>query len=190
MKEKNKFYRKFIPNQCANTIFDIDFDQLYENGKRYILTDVDNTLISYQESLPDEQTLTLRKQLASKGFFVYVISNNNGKRIAEFALAFDALGYVSWAHKPLKRGFKKSLKQMGKPDLSKVIAIGDQLMTDVFGANRMGIDVILVRPIKLKTEKWVTKLNRKMENKVLSKIKELDEDAYAKIINLKETTNG
>jgi HAD superfamily phosphatase (TIGR01668 family) len=187
LKKKKSFYEKFIPTSCANTVFDIDYEALYRAGKRYILTDVDNTLISYQETLPDEATLSLRKELSRIGYSVYVISNNHGKRIANFAMAFDAYGYVSSAHKPLKFGFKRSLKQMGNPRKREVLVIGDQLMTDVFGARRMGLDVILVKPLKLKTEKWFTKINRKLENKVLRELKNINSQKYQEIMELKVT---
>lgn len=178
-----------IPTSCANTVFDIDYETLYSKGKRYILTDVDNTLITYQETLPSEELLQLRKRLSQIGFEVHVISNNHGNRITNFALAFEAKSYVSSAHKPLKWGFKKSLKKMGYPKKSEVIVIGDQLMTDVFGATRVGLDVILVKPLKLKTEKWYTKMNRRLEQHALKGIKTINSEAYVEIMNLKESKN-
>ena len=39
--------KKFIPNEFHLTFFDIDFKSLYKSGYRLILTDLDNTLISY-----------------------------------------------------------------------------------------------------------------------------------------------
>ena len=42
---------KFIPLMCEKTIFDIDYIKLYESGKRYILIDLDNTIIPYDISM-------------------------------------------------------------------------------------------------------------------------------------------
>ena len=53
----------------------------------------------------------------------------------------------------------------------KVITLGDQLMTDIFGSSRMKLDSILVHPIKKKSEHWYTRLNRRMEKFVVSRIK-------------------
>ena len=63
--------------------------------------------------------------------------------------------------------------------------IGDQLMTDILGSNRMGLDGILVKAIKRKTEKWYTKLNRRRENNVMKKIKKLYLDKYNKIVSVR-----
>ena len=65
----------------------------------------------------------------------------------------------------------KALKSAKVQDKDKVIVIGDQLMTDIWAANRFGVYNILVNPLKKKTEKWYTKINRKTEYKMLDKIK-------------------
>jgi len=65
----------------------------------------------------------------------------------------------------------KALKVAQVQDKDKVVVIGDQLMTDIWAANRFGVYNILVNPIKKKTEKWYTKINRRTEHKMLGKIK-------------------
>ena len=45
-------------------------------------------------------------------------------------------------------------------------------MTDILGSNRVGLDAILVRCLKRKSEKWYTKLNRRREMKVLKALEE------------------
>jgi predicted HAD superfamily phosphohydrolase YqeG len=47
--------------------------------------------------------------------------------------------------------------------------IGDQLMTDVFGANRMGINSIFVNPIS-KIEHLPTHVNRYFESKIIKRL--------------------
>jgi predicted HAD superfamily phosphohydrolase YqeG len=59
-------------------------------------------------------------------------------------------------------------------------------MTDVYGAKRSGLDIILVQPVKIKTEKWYTKVNRFLEKKVLNRIKNINHEMYEKIIAMKE----
>jgi len=185
MKEKHRFIRKFIPDRCVTSVFEIEYDRLYEEGKRFLLLDVDNTLISYEDRLPSNDLLDLRKLWEKIGFSIYLISNNNGRRIAAFAMAFEAEGFVGSAKKPLKIGFKKSLRQMNCVEKKEVVVIGDQLMTDVFGAKRMGLDCILVKPLMQKTEKWFTKINRCLERKVLNKMKDSFPESYREIIHLK-----
>ncbi|HHU80397.1 MAG TPA: YqeG family HAD IIIA-type phosphatase [Acholeplasmataceae bacterium] len=178
-------YKKFVPNEVYRSVFDIDFKKLYEDGKRIILTDVDNTLISYDEVGPSEQLLMLHQELTNMGFKIYLISNNNIFRLEKFSEKFINEGFIASARKPLKRGFKRAIKLINRP-AEEIIVIGDQIMTDVYGAKRSGLDVVLVKPIKKSTEKWYTRFNRYWENKIVKKIKKVNIDIYNKIINLKE----
>ena len=68
-------------------------------------------------------------------------------------------------------GIKKAHKTARVQQLDKTIFIGDQLMTDIWAANRFNVYNILVNPLKKKTEKWYTKFNRKTETKMIEKIK-------------------
>ena len=54
-------------------------------------------------------------------------------------------------------------------------------MTDIFGANRFAAYSILVNPIKRKTEKWYTRINRRIEEKMLVKIKNKRSESYQQL---------
>jgi predicted HAD superfamily phosphohydrolase YqeG len=90
-----------------------------------------------------------------------------------------------FCEKPLKIGFKKALSILSITDKSKVLVIGDQVMTDVLGSKRMGLKVHLVDAIKRNNEKWFTRLNRRFENRMLNQIKKKNGEAYTRL-NLKE----
>ena len=165
--------KKFIPTIYKETVFDIDYIKLYEKGVRLILTDLDNTLVSYKDNEVNEKLLKWLEDRKRDGFEIMIISNNSSEtRVKQFA---NKLGvdYLSRAMKPLKFGFKKVLKKASrKYSPSEVVAIGDQLMTDVFAANRMNFTSVLVKAVDRKTEKWITKFNRILETHVLKKIEE------------------
>ncbi len=173
--------KKFIPNEYHNDFFDIDFKELYKNGLRLVLTDLDNTLISYDEDKPTKKILAKFKEIEDIGFEIVVISNNIPSRINTF---LDGTKYkgVGSARKPLLIGLKKALKLTKKQyKHHEVIIIGDQLMTDVYCANRFHSYSILVNPLKKKTEKWYTRFNRKIEIKMLAKIKRKENDTFNKL---------
>ncbi|MFK5883128.1 MAG: YqeG family HAD IIIA-type phosphatase [Candidatus Izemoplasma sp.] len=177
--------KKFIPNEYHDTFFDIDFVKLYKAGYRLILTDLDNTLISYEEDLPDKEILNKFDELKNLGFEVIIISNNHPPRIRKFIKETNIKG-LGDARKPLAIGLKKAMKiAKDRPPKDVTMFIGDQLMTDVYGGNRFGIYTILVDPIKRKTEKWYTRLNRRIEVKMLNKIKNKYSDTY-KTLNLEK----
>ena len=162
---------KFIPTIYKETVFDIDYTKLYESGIRLILTDLDNTLVSYKDDFVNEKLSSWLVARKEEGFEIMIISNNSSeKRVKDFA---EKLGikYISKAMKPLKGGFKKVLKlATRKYNPNEVVAIGDQLMTDVFAANRMNYTSVLVKAIDRKTETWTTRVNRLLEGHVLKVI--------------------
>ena len=170
---------KFIPTIYKETVFDVDYIKLYESGIRLILTDLDNTLVSYKDDVVSEKLLEFINERKNEGFEVMIISNNSSeKRVKEFAEKLD-IKYISKAMKPLKGGFKKILKKASRkynPD--EIVAIGDQLMTDVFAANRMNYTSILVKAIDRKTETWTTRFNRALEKYVLKRIMKKHQKLY------------
>ena len=54
---------KYIPTSIVTYFKDIDFVKLYEQGKRIILTDLDNTLISYKEEEPTEALFKWKERI-------------------------------------------------------------------------------------------------------------------------------
>jgi HAD superfamily phosphatase (TIGR01668 family) len=174
----NKKY--FYPNAYKKTIFDIDFNQLKSEGIQHILIDLDNTLIPYDQHLPSQEIKDLLKDIEAMNLNVVIISNNKQKRVQTFCDQMDCR-FIFSAKKPLKFGFKKALKLLGKPSPSTVALIGDQFMTDVFGGNRMGFYTIVVDAIKRRTEKWYTKLNRRLERKMLKRLEKKDPNFYKQL---------
>lgn len=182
--------KKFIPSEYASSIFDINYSKLYASGYRFILTDLDNTLISYKEHEPNAalyEWIRLRKQ---EGFEIIIVSNNSHRqRVKSFS---EKLGikYVNLAMKPLKRGFKKALRMATKKyNKHEVVAIGDQLLTDLFAANRMHFYSILVKAIDRKSEIFTTRFNRHLEKGILRRLKKNNYDLYQKRLQQYEEEN-
>lgn len=171
---------KFIPNEIYETIYDIDFNKLYDEGKKFILFDLDNTLLPYDIPLADAKLKELLNAIQNIGFIILIVSNNSNERVTNFCNDLS-LQCITKAKKPLNYGFKKALKKLSYPEKNKVISVGDQLMTDVLGAKRVGIYTILVKPLKKSNEKWYTRYNRKMEKHVLKRIKKYNYNIYREI---------
>lgn len=171
---------KFIPYVIEETVYDVDFNKLYDEGKRYILFDLDNTLLPYDVPIAHDKLRNLLNLLRVKGFKIMIVSNNSSERVNKFCEDVNMI-CVTRAKKPFKKGFKKGMKLLGCTNKKEVISVGDQIMTDVLGANRTKIDCVLVKPLKKSNEKWYTKLNRKMEKHVLKRIKKYNENIYKEI---------
>ena len=111
-----------------------------------------------------EELKTWLLEMKNAGITVLVVSNNKDSRIKRVVEKFD-LDYVARALKPTARGFKLAEKKLGlKP--SEMLMVGDQIMTDIRGANAAGIRNVLVQPI-VDTDGWNTRINRFFERKIM-----------------------
>lgn len=175
------FYQKCIPHAYCASIFDIDYTSLKKQGISALFFDLDNTMIGYDDRSLFDQQIQLIHHL-KETFQIVVLSNTNKKRVS-YALKDIDTPYIWYATKPLKRGFKKALKMVNL-QAHEVIMIGDQLMTDIYGANRMGIQGILVKSVKRKSDRMITRINRKIEACVLNRIKRKYPDLYEERLKL------
>lgn len=171
---------KYLPTQVCRNIFEIDFISLYARGKRIILSDLDNTIATYYEKTPSVDCLEWNKTLRKMGFKIYLVSNNHSNRITEYTKNFIVDGYISDAHKPFKGKMERFLKK-NNINKEEVIAIGDQLVTDISAFNKLQVETILVKTINQKKQKWYTKINRMREVNILKKIKKVDYQKYNQI---------
>lgn len=168
-------YQKCIPHAYAASIFDIDYPELKKQGIRALFFDLDNTIIAYDEIELDEKHHALIESL-KQDFYVVVLSNTHYKRVS-LALNNVDVPFIWHATKPLKRGFKKASRWVHVQP-KEIVMIGDQLMTDILGANRFGATTILVRSVKRKSDRWMTKINRQLEVSVLKKIEKKQPELY------------
>ncbi len=174
--------KKCIPRGHYEAVETIDFNTLYHNvGKRLLLLDLDNTLIPYDVFEPTETHRDWIRQLQAIGYEIILVSNNHGLRIKRAQEVLD-ITVVGSAKKPLKCGFKRAMRLASKHyEKAEVIVVGDQLMTDVYGAKRSGLDAILVQPIKRRSEKWYTRILRKIETSVLRRIEKKYPEIYQEL---------
>lgn len=137
------------PHEYAESVFAIDYEKLKALGFCALIFDIDNTLVHHgDDSTPEIDAFF--EQLHSLGFKTLLLSNNNKARIERFIQNIDTI-YIDEAGKPKKEGYLKALSMLGvEPD--QAIFIGDQIFTDVFGANRAKIKSILVKFIRLPNE--------------------------------------
>lgn len=169
-------YQKCIPTAYSTSIFEISYQTLKEQGINTLFFDLDNTIIAYDETRLASKHIEFLNDLA-KDFKILVISNSGKKRVS-FAMQDVDFLYVWHGKKPLKFGFKKALK-LTNAKKEEVMMIGDQLMTDVYGSNRIGLNVTLVGAVKRSSDRKITKINRHFENIILKKIAKKYPERYA-----------
>ena len=153
------------PYEYADSVFAIDYEKLKALGFSALIFDIDNTLVHHgDDSTPEIDELF--RSIHALGFKTLLLSNNNKARIERFTKNIETL-YIDEAGKPKKAGYLKALSTLGVTN-EQAIFIGDQIFTDVFGANRARIKSILVKFIRLPNETNFGK-RRKAEQIVLDR---------------------
>ena len=151
------------PKFYFDKITDITVEFLNENNIKALILDVDNTLIDIDRK-PVEGLVEWHKGVITAGIKTIILSNSNKiDKIEKLTLN----EYYATLMKPLKKGFIKAVKKLELP-AENIAAIGDQIFTDVIGANRCKIVSILVKPVA-ETDIWITKWKRPIENKIVKR---------------------
>lgn len=161
---KSSMFLKYKPTWMIEAIYDITPEQLKAQGIEAVLTDLDNTLIAWNNPDGTEELLLWIEEMKNAGIPVVVISNNKAVRI-ERVVNQLGLKYVQRAMKPLTKGFKEAQKLVDLPK-DQILMVGDQIMTDIRGANAAGIQNVLVKPV-VESDAWNTKFNRAMERRIM-----------------------
>ena len=156
-------FKCFYPGRYYDSAYDIEYGEFYEKGYRGIIFDVDNTLVEHGAPVT-KRAKDLFDRLHEIGYKTCIISNNKEERVKPLADEVDSK-YVSKANKPSPVNYIKAMDIMncGKDN---VFFVGDQIFTDVWGANRAGILSMLVKPID-KHEEIQIALKRYLEKIVL-----------------------
>ena len=134
----------FFPGEYLDSTYVIDFDKLYQDGYRAVIFDVDNTLVPHGEPA-DERAKALFSHLKELGYSCMLLSNNKEPRVKMFNDVVQ-VNYIFKANKPMPGNYRKAMEIMGTTT-ENTLFVGDQIFTDVMGANIAGIRTILVKPI-------------------------------------------
>ena len=135
-----------VPRRVVSSIYDLDPQELSYQGIRLVLCDLDNTLTPYEEPLPSPALRAWKEKLEGAGIALYVVSNSRKSRRCPAFCEALGIGYVRHAGKPSRKGYMEALTKTGFP-ASEALMVGDQIFTDIWGANRAGIYSVLVRPL-------------------------------------------
>lgn len=155
------------PDDCVDTVLDIDLDELKRRGIRALILDVDNTLLGWESHELPADVLAWVEKAKQMGFRVCIASNGTKARVRKIADALQVPA-ISKAIKPRKRPFRRALKILGTSAQSTAV-VGDQIFTDVLGGNRMDLYTILINPVS-KRELRTTKMVRRVERRVLTRL--------------------
>ena len=137
--------RLFAPFRVARAVDVIDYEELWDLGVRGIVFDLENTLALYRGDTLLEGYVHLLAGLRDRGFSIAIVSNSARSWVELVATALG-IPSVAKAGKPRARAFVRALSRLPVP-VEHVVVVGDQFLTDVYGAQRLGLRAILVDPL-------------------------------------------
>lgn len=155
----------FYPTIYRRRITDLTVADLQRLGARGILLDIDNTLTTHDNPALDAGVAAWLDTMRQAGFALTVVSNNRDERVRPFAEAIG-LSFQARAAKPLPRGYRAAAKSMGLSP-RQCVAVGDQIFTDILGANLAGMRSVLLEPIELEVEQKFIVFKRRFERVLL-----------------------
>ena len=159
--------RRLMPDLLAANILDIPLAKLVEMQKKAMIFDLDNTITEWNNPQIHDDVIKWFRCLADFGITACLLSNNSGPRVMEAAGVLD-IPYVAKATKPRRRAFLRAMELMGRT-AEDTVMVGDQIFTDIYGGNRIGMYTILVAPLSAR-EFIGTKIMRRIERMTMKRM--------------------
>lgn len=142
------FFDKLYPDKIITSVYELDWESL-AGRYRGVMFDIDNTLVPHGAPATPE-AVRLFQRIHGLGMKTMLVSNNGEGRVKPFADQVET-AYVHKAGKPKLQGYVRAMELMGT-DAAHTLFIGDQIFTDVWGANRAGMYTMLTQPIDPSTD--------------------------------------
>ncbi len=164
-------FSKFLPDIYQKSIYKINYEKLKSCGIKCLIFDLDNTITPVTLNKPTKRLKDLFNRLKLMGFKCLILSNSGKKRVEQFknGLCVDS-GFS--CKKPSNKKYIKVMNNYNyMPD--EIAMVGDQLLTDIYGANRMGFTSILVNQIG-KKDLVISLFNRFIEKIIFRTFRKRD----------------
>ena len=162
------------PDYRFSSVTGITPEWLQKKGYDSLLLDIDNTLLPRNSSVVPEKYIVWLKNLQKQGIVLVLSSNNGGKRIRQIKaqLQENALDIpvLTWAGKPIPLAYRRACRVLYETAPEKtsiqVLAVGDQLFTDVLGAHLCNLPAAWLQPLS-QNDFITTKLLRVFEKQLM-----------------------
>ena len=134
-----------IPKLILPSLTDVTPELLAARGVRFLMLDFDNTIVPYTTNEPTQQMAAWLRAMQASDIRLCVVSNSKRPRVVKFCRKYG-LDCITHAKKPFSRGIRECLTRFSL-DPAHCALVGDQIYTDVLGANCAGVQSILISAI-------------------------------------------
>ena len=149
----------------VESIWSISPERLHQLGIRALILDLDNTLVDWSQEYLRAEVLTWAQECRQAGLALCICTNARRKpRVTRIAAKLEAC-YLAGAGKPFRRSMRRALWLL-RCEPEQAAMVGDQVFTDIWGANRAGVMSILVKPL-CGRDFLPTRISRMMERRLL-----------------------
>ncbi|MDQ3397182.1 MAG: YqeG family HAD IIIA-type phosphatase [Deinococcota bacterium] len=133
------------PKLVVSAVHEVTLDLLREHKLSAVMVDLDDTLVAAAHEGLDPRFSNWAKSLHDAAVPVLMLSNGSPSRVAKYAALLEIPSFAM-VGKPSLWAFRKGLKVLERP-AQETAMVGDQLFTDILGANLIGMASILVDPL-------------------------------------------
>ena len=158
--------KKLLPNKIFSAVRDISAEKLLLEGKKGVIFDIDDTLVSHKCRTIPQETHDYLEGLKKSGIKIALVSNGSFERVEIISKQLGVFAQAK-AKKPKKDALKTCLAHLDLPK-EQTVFVGDQIYTDILCANRNQITGYLVRPID-RYENRFFYIKRLLEKPILKK---------------------
>lgn len=135
----------FLPKVIFPEITDLPPEYLEQRGIRLLMLDFDNTMLPYTTNIPSQALLDWIETFRKSPVQLCIVSNSKKPRVRVFSEQYG-VDVIQGAKKPFSKGIRACLEKY-QTEKKNAALIGDQIYTDVLGANCAGVYSILVKSI-------------------------------------------
>ena len=134
-----------LPKLICTALTEVSADLLRKHHIRLLMLDFDNTIVPYTTSTPTPQMEKWLEEMSASDIQLCVVSNSKRDRVKIFCDRYG-IPCIIKARKPFSKGINECLAKFGI-QLGEAALVGDQIYTDILGANCAGVTSILVKAI-------------------------------------------
>ena len=155
------------PDYNLKSIYDINLDELQNQGIKAMLFDLDSTLMASKSGIYTDETYSFIRSVQEK-FFMAVVSNNTNKKYMEKVRKVTDFPILFEACKPRTGVVRKFLSEHNIEPKDCVL-VGDRPLTDILCGKFLGCKTILVDSITADKEHKIVRFVRALERLSIKK---------------------
>ena len=134
-----------IPDMILDSLTDVTPELLRARGISFLMMDFDNTIVPYTTDVPTQELCAWLARMKDSDIHLCIVTNSKKPRVVEFCEKYQ-LDCVTHAKKPFQKGISACLSRFSV-ERQEAALVGDQIFTDVLGANCAQLTSILVSAI-------------------------------------------